>query len=219
MGCAFSHPEESVNGGNDPLRSAPTRPKRVTSSGYVSDLHADRAAFTHAFVQNHAGQHAGQELTKVYEIEQASVLGRGACGSVVAVKHRTTGELYAMKVVSADTVGGSLDELKREIELQKRLDHPNICKVFESYEDSTTNEVYIIMEICTGGSLVSRMKTHRQGYGERAAATLIEKMLSAIIYCHHHGVVHRDIKLDNFIYEHEVCLPERSTRTHTHPWL
>ena len=49
-----------------------------------------------------------------------------------------------------------------------------------------------------------------------AQRDLIEKMLSAIIYCHHHGVVHRDIKLDNFIYEHEVCLPERSTRTHIH---
>ena len=34
-------------------------------------------------------------------------------------------------------------------------------------------------------------------------ATLVEKMLSSIIYCHHHGVVHRDIKLDNFIYENE----------------
>ena len=82
------------------------------------------------------------------------------------------------------------------------------------------------------------MKNHRHGYGERAAATLVEKMLSAVLYCHHNGVVHRcgphqgpfckrltplpehhrtpctrtpcalcdcsDIKLDNFIYEHEA---------------
>ena len=177
--------------------------QRLTSSGYLSDLQSDRAAFTHAFVHNHVGKNASQELTKTYDVEQASVLGRGACGSVVVVKHRTTGELYAMKVISIDTVGGSLEELKQEIELQKRLDHPNICKIFESFEDKTTNELYIIMEICTGGSLVSRMKTHRHGYGERAAATLLEKMLSSVIYCHHHGVVHRDIKLDNFIYEHE----------------
>ena len=47
------------------------------------------------------------------------------------------------------------------------------------------------------------MKSHRHGYGGRAAATIVEKIISAIIYCHHHGVVHRDIKLDNFIYEHE----------------
>ena len=35
------------------------------------------------------------------------------------------------------------------------------------------------------------------------AATLIEKMMSAVLYCHHNGIVHRDIKLDNFIYENE----------------
>ncbi len=57
------------------------------------------------------------------------------------------------------------------------------------------------MEMCTGGSLVSRMRDHRHGYGERAAATLVEKMLSAVTYCHRHSVIHRDIKLDNFIYE------------------
>ena len=51
--------------------------------------------------------------------------------------------------------------------------------------------------------MVSRMRHHKHGYGERAAATLIEKALSAVVYCHHHGVVHRDIKLDNFIYENE----------------
>ena len=79
-----------------------------------------------------------------------------AGGSVVAVRHRQTGELFAMKVISLDTVGGSLDELKREIEIQRTLDHPNICKIFESYQDDQNQEMFIIMEICTGGSLVSR---------------------------------------------------------------
>lgn len=62
--------------------------------------------------------------------------------------------------------------------------------------------------------MVSRMRQHKLGYGERAAATLVEKMLSAVLYCHHHGVVHRDIKLDNFIYENEaedVRAPHRET--------
>ena len=69
-----------------------------------------------------------------------------------------------------------------------RLDHPNICKIFESFSDRPNRKVYIIMELCKGGSLVSRMKTHRHGYSEAAAATLVEKMLSAVLYCHHHGV-------------------------------
>lgn len=165
--------------------SLETEDSRVTASGFQTDLKSDRPAFTQAFVHTHAGRGAVKELEEKYEIDSSTVLGRGACGSVVAVRHRLTGDLYAMKVVSLETMGGTLDELTVEINIQKTLDHPNICKIFESFEDSKTKEVYIVMEICTGGSLVSRMKTHRHGYGERAAATLVEKMLSAIIYCHH----------------------------------
>jgi len=178
--------------------------RRITSSGFMSDLGSDRPAFTHAFVTNHTGRKATAELEKRYDTSSGTVLGRGACGSVVAVRQRETNELFAMKVVALETVGGTMDELKKEIEIQRTLDHPNICKIFETYEDLKHGEMYIIMELCTGGALVSRMKHHRHGYGEAAAATIIEKIMSSIIYCHHHGVVHRDIKLDNLIYEHEA---------------
>ena len=80
-------------------------------------------------------------------------------------------------------------DLRQEIAVQKSLDHPNIVKVFESFEDHKNQEILIIMEMCTGGSLVSRMRDHRHGYGERAAATLVEKMLSAVTYCHRHSVL------------------------------
>merc|ERR1719478_335163 len=93
----------------------------------------------------------------------------------------------------------TLEELRAEIETQRSLDHPNIVKIHESFEDSERRRIHIVMELCTGGSLVSRMKEH--GYGERAAAALVEKMLSAVLYCHRHGIVHRDIKLDNMLYE------------------
>ena len=49
--------------------------------------------------------------------------------------------------------------------------------------------------------------TRARRYGERAAATLVEKVLSAITYCHHHGIVHRDIKLDNIMYESNNVRP------------
>ena len=57
------------------------------------------------------------------------------------------------------------------------------------------------MELCTGGSLCDRINLHPSGFSEKCAATLAEKMCSAINYCHAHSVIHRDIKLDNFVYE------------------
>ena len=49
-------------------------------------------------------------------------------------------------------------ELRREIEIQRSLCHPNVVKLFESFEDKRNRELHIIMEMCTGGALVSRMK-------------------------------------------------------------
>jgi|TARA_B100000524_G_scaffold339604_1_gene232017 calcium-dependent protein kinase len=140
-----------------------------------------------------------QKLEDVYDVNKSAVLGRGACGCVCVVQKKVDGSKFAMKTIDLD--GASMAEMRAEIEVQKSLDHPNIAKLFEYFEDHKKMQMHIIMELCTGGALVSRMKNHRYGYSEAAAAKLVEKMLSAVMYCHHRGVVHRDIKLDNFIYE------------------
>ena len=142
-----------------------------------------------------------QKLEDVYDVNKSAVLGRGACGCVCVVQKKVDGSKFAMKTIDLD--GASMAEMRAEIEVQKSLDHPNIAKLFEYFEDHKKMQMHIIMELCTGGALVSRMKNHRYGYSEAAAAKLVEKMLSAVMYCHHRGVVHRDIKLDNFIYENE----------------
>lgn len=82
-----------------------------------------------------------------------------------------------MKTVSLDTLGGgSIEELRREIDVQKSLDHPNIVRLFEYFEDSQRHVIHIVMELCTGGALVSRMKAHRHGYGEQEARRLVSKV-------------------------------------------
>jgi len=191
-----------------------TKPWRQhrTASGFYSDLgeaskaagHRMTSSITAGLTRQHSGPGAHAQLEAKYDLGHQYEVGRGGCGTVMAVKHRVTGQTFAMKVVSLRQIDVSIEELQREIEIQRSLDHPNICRVFESFFDEEGGtEMYIIMEMCTGGSLVESMSNHKRGYGERAAATLVEKMLSAVIYCHHHGVVHRDIKLDNFIYEND----------------
>jgi len=176
----------------------PNAQRATTKSGFESDIRHDKESMS-----SHLAHMNTKSVTEVYETGHGAVLGRGACGTVCVVRRKDTGEQYAMKSVSLDGMGGaSIDELRKEIEVQKSLTHPNICRLFESFEEES--QLHIIMEICTGGALVSRMKRHSHGYGERAAATLVEKMLSAVVYCHHNGIVHRDIKLDNFIYENEA---------------
>ena len=180
-------------------RRGPVRPARCARQ---PSFHTDVMDGQPAHVTSLIHEHSIGSLEVKYDLSSRVVLGRGTCGAVRSVRNRMTNELFAMKTVKVTDLG-SWEDVRNEIEMQKKLDHPNICKIIESFEDLNKSEVYIIMELCTGGSLVSRMTTHRHGYGESLAATFVEKMLSAVLYCHHHGVVHRDIKLDNMIYEDE----------------
>ena len=192
---------EAVKVTTNATTASPDRAKQVGKerhTSYHSDVENEHAGITTGLIH----RADVKELHHKYDTAKAAELGHGACGSVVAVRRRDTGDVFAMKTVSLAMVGAqNFDELRMEIDVQKKLDHPNIARILESFEDARHGVMHIVMELCSGGSLVSRMKNHRYGYSERNAATLIERLLSAVTYCHHHGIVHRDIKLDNIMYE------------------
>jgi serine/threonine protein kinase len=96
--------------------------------------------------------------------------------------------------------------LKNEVELLKLLDHPNIIRLFETYEfnDGTRNSIGVIMELCTGGDLHARMP-----YSEQEAARITKQILLAVSYMHDRHVTHRDLKLENILFENgnpEACI-------------
>ena len=183
---------------------------RHTSSGYVSNV--GEASRRRSFIGEleHENTH---KLEEVYDLTDAKELGRGHYGVVRTVRKRQAegeasrssrffrraDELFALKTVCLKAMSAAeVAQLHEEIPIQCALDHPNIARIYEHFEDTERQELHIVMEHCTGGALVSRLSRKREyghAFGERAAATLMEKMLSAIIYCHHHGVVHRDIKV------------------------
>jgi calcium-dependent protein kinase len=74
--------------------------------------------------------------------------------------------------------------------------HPRIEEVYES-----TNEIYIVQELCVGGDLFDRLDEQTEyHYTEANCARLVKQMLSAIRYLHSRAIVHRDLKLENFLF-------------------
>jgi calcium-dependent protein kinase len=87
-----------------------------------------------------------------------------------------------------------------EVNLMMGLDHPNIMKVFSLYED----EKYfrIITEYCSGGELFEKIQS-QSSFSEKEAADYMRQILSALHYLHSKGIMHRDIKAENLLFEHK----------------
>lgn len=85
-----------------------------------------------------------------------------------------------------------------EMNILKDLDHPNILKLFELYQDDLN--YYLITEYCSGGELFSKIKS-LNCLTEKMAADYMKQILSAIVYCHEKKIVHRDLKPENLLLD------------------
>jgi len=87
-----------------------------------------------------------------------------------------------------------------EIEILIKLDHPNIIKLYEIFENE--KYIYLIMELCTGGELFNKIieKTENgEIFNEREAANYFRQIILAISYCHNKKIAHRDLKPENIL--------------------
>lgn len=158
-----------------------------------------KQSITETLMMEHGKGKGHRRLHEVYDTSDAVILGEGMSGRVATCRQRYTGELFALKTLSVAKLKVDMDELRQEIDILKRLDHPNIVKVYETFEEEGL--FHVVMELCCGGQLISRLKSHKRGFGEEMAARLMSKMIASILYCHERNVCHRDVKLDNFVYE------------------
>jgi calcium-dependent protein kinase len=85
-----------------------------------------------------------------------------------------------------------------EVEILKSMDHPNILKLYECFEDA--KYLHLVTEICTGGELFDFILLKKR-FSEGTAAHFMKQVLEAIVYCHRRNIVHRDLKPENLLLE------------------
>lgn len=179
-------------------------PKVLRSSGSaigLDELHNnDGAGLTSKVV--HIEVPFGKPIEEVYEgVHNGPVLGSGVSGIVRLVTHKATGVEYAVKCLDLGLVGTKegLTQLREEIFIMCQLDHPNIVRLEEVYESHS--EIYLVQELCLGGELFDRLDQQPDyHYTEAECARLVKQMLSAVRYLHSKGIIHRDLKLENFLF-------------------
>lgn len=144
----------------------------------------------------------GKPIEEVYDgVHHGPVLGSGISGLVRLVSHKATGVKYAVKCLDLGLVDSpeGLQQLREEIFIMCQLDHPNIVRLEEVYESHS--EIYLVQELCFGGELFDRLDEQPDyHYTEGECARLVKQMLCAVRYLHSKGIIHRDLKLENFLF-------------------
>lgn len=122
-------------------------------------------------------------------------LGEGGFGAVRQGKDKRTNTQCAVKSMRKnDKV--EISKLKEEIEIMRLLDHPNIIRFMETFEDRF--HVFLVMELCSGGELFDRI-CQAGSLQEGVASHVAWQMLLAVNYLHQNYITHRDLKPENWL--------------------
>ena len=137
-----------------------------------------------------------KSLFDKYEVKQK--IGKGKFGLVKAGINKETKKPVAIKIMAKKNMDKSDMELaKVEIDILKISQHPNIIKLYDVFENE--NYIYIIMENCSGGDLLSYFEYHEYELPEPKVCEIIHKLSMAVYYLHSYGIVHRDLKPENIL--------------------
>jgi eukaryotic-like serine/threonine-protein kinase len=146
----------------------------------------------------------GQVLAGRYEIVR--MIGHGAMGEVYEAKDNALQERVALKIISQEIASNeqAILRFKREIQLARKVTHPNVCRIFEfgchqeSKEASLPATTFLTMELLEGETLTERLR--RTGPMTREEALpIIEQLAAGLGAAHEAGVIHRDFKTGNVI--------------------
>ena len=138
-----------------------------------------------------------------YKLEET--IGSGTYGKVKLATHLQTNEKVAIKIINKKRLinKGDNERISNEIKILTTLDHPNILKAFEVFEDETN--YYIVMERPTKGDLFNYICSKgRLSMDE--ASFIYYQIVNAIQYLHKNKIVHRDMKPENIMLTNDMIV-------------
>ena len=132
----------------------------------------------------------------ISEFETIDELGKGGYSVVYLVRHKKTNKKYALKCAHKYKKGKDRSERTRqEIEVLSKMRHRAIIKLSGWFEDA--ENIYIVLQYVSGRDL---SKYFRKTLPSREnTIEIIRQLVDAVKYCHHHGIIHRDMKLENIL--------------------
>ncbi len=147
--------------------------------------------------ETHAAQRKSPEVDDfIAEFRVLELLGEGGVGRVYRCRHPRTGQDVAIKVLRPEyNSHASVNRFLAECETLTKLDHPHIARMLDS--GNAHGEIYLVMELIHGDSLVDYCDRHRLDVHRRLQ--LFIDVCLAVQHAHQKGLIHRDLKPSNVL--------------------
>jgi cyclin-dependent kinase len=128
-------------------------------------------------------------------------IGEGTYGIVYKAKDRVTGEIIALKKIRLEAEDEGIPSTAiREISLLKELQHPNIVRLYDVVH--TERKLTLVFEFLDQ-DLKKYLDVCDSGLGLPILKSFLYQLLTGVAYCHHHRVLHRDLKPPNLLINRE----------------
>ncbi|KAJ3450121.1 non-specific serine/threonine protein kinase [Anaeramoeba flamelloides] len=134
------------------------------------------------------------------DFEILKIIGKGAFGIVSLAREKSTGDVYAMKILNKQKMikQGQVDHAKTERDLMVTIDNPWIVTLYYSFQDE--NYLYLIMDYIAGGDMMTHL-IKREILSEEETKFYIAETIVAVSTVHQMGFIHRDLKPDNLLID------------------
>ena len=184
--------------------------QRINSLLSTHDRQFTRREHVWAILERVAQLAVGDTLDNRYIIDRP--IARGGMATVYRCVDTRLGREVAAKVMHESYVHDSVfrERFRREARAMAQLSHPNLVNVYDfAAQGEPTNQVFLIMELITGGTL-RELLAERGPMPPHAAAEVMRAVLTGLAVAHQKGMVHRDIKPDNILInsDHSVKLAD-----------
>ncbi len=140
-----------------------------------------------------------QEGFGIGPFQMMNEIGKGQFGKVYIGIHGETKEKVAIKQIPKTDKNININLIKAEINIQKKLFHPYLCKMYCVIENP--DYMFIVTEYCSGGEIFQKLVDQDAPFEEKTACKIFSQVLSGIEYLHNNYICHRDIKLENMLFD------------------
>jgi len=164
------------------------------------NYYKEESIYLSNYIKSYYNKHHKYPHTKINFYKYGRLIGQGAFGKVNIGLNVLSGRIVAVKSFIKDELKNrdNMEKILYETNLMRKLNHPNITKILETFEDD--KYIFIIMEYINGGNLFSFVKKRRK-LSEKISKFLFRQIIEGIQHIHSKNIVHRDIKLENILID------------------